>query len=203
MAGKSACSADYERVSKSFQRLQQLIRTLVPVPGKPFRPADGAFIPLFRVMIHTKLRGGWKDLRNSLGCILMWHVEKPIQPPLLTIARPTGSTSTSIRPIIPATGVLSWSQIRIEIAGNQSIRFHAPSQDASHTLSRREKLRREHPLGVLMTLAAKGEWRNPSPYAPEYESVSKHSKPFNKLDGGFIRVFQIKIHSNLLERNEF
>jgi hypothetical protein len=103
----------------------------------------------------------------------MWHVEKPIQPPLPTIVRPTGSTYTSIRPIIHATVGLTWSQIRIELAGNQSIQLHAPGQEAMHTFSRREKLRRAHPLGVLMTLAAKGEWHNPPKTSPDYDRTCK------------------------------
>ena len=48
-------SPDYERVSKAFQRLQTLLRTLVPLPGRPFRKSDGAFVPLFQIRIYPKL----------------------------------------------------------------------------------------------------------------------------------------------------
>jgi hypothetical protein len=45
-------SADYERVSKAFQRLQALVQALVPLPGKPFKKSGGAFVPLFQARIH-------------------------------------------------------------------------------------------------------------------------------------------------------
>jgi hypothetical protein len=51
-------SPDYERVSKIFQRLQTLLRVLVPLPGKPFKKSSGAFVPIFQIRIHAKLRGG-------------------------------------------------------------------------------------------------------------------------------------------------
>ena len=51
-------SPDYDRVSKAFQRLQNLLCSLVPLPGKPFRKSAGAFIPIFQVQIHSRLRDG-------------------------------------------------------------------------------------------------------------------------------------------------
>jgi hypothetical protein len=48
-------SPDYGRTCKAFQRLQQLLRALVPLPGKPFRRQGGAYVPLFQVMIHRDL----------------------------------------------------------------------------------------------------------------------------------------------------
>ena len=30
--------------------------TRVPLPGRPFRKSDGAFVPLFQIRIHAKLR---------------------------------------------------------------------------------------------------------------------------------------------------
>jgi hypothetical protein len=46
---------DYPRVSKSFQRLQDLLRTLVPLPGKPFRRTRGVFTPIFEIRLHPEL----------------------------------------------------------------------------------------------------------------------------------------------------
>jgi hypothetical protein len=51
-------SADYERVSKAFQRLQALLRALVPLPEKPFQKSGGAFVPVFQARIHPNLRDG-------------------------------------------------------------------------------------------------------------------------------------------------
>jgi len=53
-------SPDYDRVSKAFQRLQTLLRTLVPLPEKPFHKSTGAFVPLFQIRIHAKLLGGFQ-----------------------------------------------------------------------------------------------------------------------------------------------
>jgi hypothetical protein len=140
----------------------------------------------------------------------------PVQVPRVS-AHPGASRQKSRAALHGGNG-LAWPQVQIELTGNQTIRLSAPGQEATHTFSKRNQLGPEHPLGILMTLAAKGEWRNPSAYAPEYERVSKAfqrlqhllralvpvpGKPFNKVEGGFIPVFQIKIHSNLLKRNEF
>jgi len=51
-------SPDYDRVSKAFQRLQTLLKALVPLPEKPFRKSDAAFVPIFQIQIHPKLLGG-------------------------------------------------------------------------------------------------------------------------------------------------
>ena len=51
-------SPDYERFSRVFQRLQTLLRALVPLPGKPFQKSVGAFVPLFQARIHPRLRDG-------------------------------------------------------------------------------------------------------------------------------------------------
>jgi hypothetical protein len=57
----SLSSPDYERVSKAFQRLQNLLRALVPLPGKPFKKSAGAAVPLFDVRIHPALRCGARE----------------------------------------------------------------------------------------------------------------------------------------------
>jgi hypothetical protein len=75
--------------------------------------------------------------------------------------------------VIHAGNGLTWSQVTIELTGNQTIRLTAPGQDGSHTFPKRQQLSPEHPLGILMTHAAKGEWRNPPLSSPENERVSK------------------------------
>jgi hypothetical protein len=51
-------SPDYDRVSKALQRLQTLLRALVPLPAKPFQKSSGTFVPIFNIRIHPTLRGG-------------------------------------------------------------------------------------------------------------------------------------------------
>jgi len=126
-------------------------------------------------------------------------------------------SSPDIRPIIHATGGLTWSQIRIEIAGNQSIRLHAPGQEALHTFSKRGKLRREHPLGVLMTLAAHGQWHHPPKSSPDYGRTCKAfqrlqqllcalvplpGKPFRRSRGGYVPLFQIRLNATLAPQRQ-
>jgi hypothetical protein len=48
-------SPDYERVSKAFRRCQDLLRSLVPLPGKPFRKATGAFAAVFQAKFNQKM----------------------------------------------------------------------------------------------------------------------------------------------------
>ena len=81
--------------------------------------------------------------------------------PLPVIAKPRPAGQPKVRAVIHAGNGLTWSQITIELAGNQTIRLTAPGQDGSHSFPKRQQLGPEHPLGILMTLAAKGEWRNP------------------------------------------
>ena len=47
--------AGQPKVRAVIQRLQVLLRTLVPLPGKPFRKSAGAYVPLFQIRIHPKL----------------------------------------------------------------------------------------------------------------------------------------------------
>jgi hypothetical protein len=84
------------------------------------------------------------------------------------------------------------------------IRNTAPGQNGSLTFSKRNQPGPEHPLGILMTLAAKGKWRNPPLSSPDYERVSKAfqrlqtllralvplpAKPFQKSSGAFVPIF--------------
>ncbi len=133
--------------------------------------------------------------------------------PLPVIAKPRPAGQPKVRAVIHAGNGLTWSQITIELAGNQTIRLTAPGQDGSHSFPKRQQLGPEHPLGILMTLAAQGEWRNPPLSSPDYDRVSKAfqrlqsllrtlvplpGKPFRKSDGTFVPLFQIRIHPKLL-----
>lgn len=92
--------------------------------------------------------------------------------------------------------------------GNHTIRLTAPGQDGSYTFPKSQKLSETHPLGILMTLAAKAERQNPPRDSPDYERVSKAfrrcqdllrrlvplpGKPFRKAAGAFVPLFQLRI----------
>jgi hypothetical protein len=132
--------------------------------------------------------------------------------PLPVIAKASPAGTPKVRAVIHAGNGLTWSKVTIELAGNQTIRLTAPGQDGSHAFPKRQQLGSEHPLGILMTLAAKGEWRNPPLSSPDYERVSKAfqrlqtllrtlvplpGRPFRKSDGAFVPLFQARIHPRL------
>ena len=71
-------------------------------------------------------------------------------------------------------------------------------------------------MGMLMTLAATGEWRNPPLGSAEYERVSRAFRrlrkllmalvpppgdPFQPHRGAFVAVFQIGVNRGLLPEN--
>lgn len=76
---------------------------------------------------------------------------------------------------------LTWEKITIELAGNQSIRIREPGQDKIHSFSKRSKLSKHHPLGILIQIGSKGYWENPPTYSAEYERVSKSFQRFRAL----------------------
>lgn len=142
------------------------------------------------------------------------EVQPTVRVPLPAITKPRGHAEPKIRAVIHAGNGLTWSQVSIDITGDQTIHLKAPGQDGAHSFSKRNQLGPEHPLGILMTLAAKGEWRNPPGYSADYERVCKAfqrlqtllrtlvplpGKPFRKSSGAFVPLFQIRIHPKLLE----
>ena len=50
---------NHESVRKNFQRLESLLRALVPLPGKPFRNEAGKFIPHLQISLHPDLEAGF------------------------------------------------------------------------------------------------------------------------------------------------
>lgn len=149
------------------------------------------------------------DLAERLAQI---EAQPAIRVPLPAIDKGRRSASPKVKAVIHAGNGLTWSQVTIEIAGNQTIHLKAPGQDGTHTFSRRTKFSREHPLGILMTLAAKGEWRNPPGSSPDYDRVSKAfqrlqhllralvplpGNPFRKSSGAFVPLFRLRIHAAL------
>ena len=51
-------SKDHERLRKNFHRLADLLTSLVPIPGKPFRREDGRHLPVFQISLHPDLAAG-------------------------------------------------------------------------------------------------------------------------------------------------
>ena len=160
--------------------------------------------------LRARNRLEFVDLVERLS---LFEAQPAIRVPLPVIIKTRGPTEPKIRAVIHAGNGLTWSQVLIEIAGNQTIHLKAPGQEGRHSFSKRNKLGPEHPLGILMTLAAKGEWRNPHGSSPDYDRVSKAfqrlqtllrrlvplpEKPFRKSDGAFVPVFQIRIHVKML-----
>lgn len=140
------------------------------------------------------------------------EAQSAVRVALPVINKSRGPAQTKIRAVIHAGNGLTWSQVCIEVTGNQTIHLKAPGQEGAHSFSKRNQLGPEHPLGILMTLAAQGEWRNPSGSSPDYERVSKAfqrlqtlirtlvplpNRPFRKSDGAFVPLFQVAIHKNL------
>jgi hypothetical protein len=160
--------------------------------------------------LRTRNRLEFVDLAERLSQI---EAQPAARAPLPAITKPRGTHETKVRAVIHAGNGLTWGQVTIEITGGQTIHLRAPGQDGTFLFSKRNQLGPEHPLGILMTLAAKGEWRNPPSSSPDYERVSKAfhrlqillrtlvplpGKPFHKSAGALVPLFQIRIHPKLL-----
>lgn len=134
--------------------------------------------------------------------------------PLPTVTRPAGPERET-RAVIHAANGLNWSQVTIVISGNQTIRIIAPGQEGSHLFAKRQKMGREHPLGILMTLIAKGEWRNPPRSSSDYQRSCKafqrltsllralvplSERPFRRSTNAWVPLFHVIIHQDLMEQ---
>ena len=60
--------------------------------------------------------------------------------PLPVISQPRGPAEPKVRAVIHAGNGLTWSQVTIEITGNQTIRLKAPGQDGTYSFSKRNQL---------------------------------------------------------------
>jgi hypothetical protein len=125
--------------------------------------------------------------------------------------RPSGS-GPAVRALIHAGNDLTWNQVRIEVNGSKMILLKAPGQEREFHFPPNVQVTADHALGMLMRLAADGEWRNPPLGSLEYERVSRAFRrlrqllqalvplpgdPFSKLHGAFIPLFQIRLHPGL------
>jgi hypothetical protein len=130
-----------------------------------------------------------EDLRQRCGhqfVVLSDHLRELVSSPQYATNLPAiPATAKPVRgktkAIIHTGNGLTWEKITIELAGNQSIRIKAPGQDKIHSFSKRSKLSKHHPLGILIQIGSKGHWENPPTYSAEYERASKAFQRFRAL----------------------
>lgn len=123
----------------------------------------------------------------------------------------------SVRALIHAGNGLTWNQVRIEVSGSKRILLKAPGQEREFRFSPNIQVTADHALGMLMRLAADGEWRNPPLGSAEYERVSRAFRrlrqllqslvplpgdPFKKHRGAFVPLFQVTLHPDLMARRD-
>jgi hypothetical protein len=112
---------------------------------------------------------------------------------------------------------LTWKDVRVEVGASRRIRLIAPGQDCEYDFPSNIRIDGDHALGILMRLAATGEWRNPALGSPDYFRVSKAfsrlrqllrglvslpGDPFRKHRGAFVPVFQVGVNRSLLPENQ-
>jgi hypothetical protein len=127
------------------------------------------------------------------------------------------SGGPNVRAVIRAGDGLTWDQVRIEVGATRTILLKAPGQSGKYVFPPNSQMQKDHPVGMLMTLAAKGEWRNPPLGSAEYERVSRTFRrlrkllmalvplpgdPFQPHCGAFVPVFQIGICQGLLPESQ-
>jgi hypothetical protein len=174
----------------------------VVTPVLLFLPSGqlGDYQALFRELAHREkstillptnrwLNRELEDLRQRCGhqfVTLFDHLRERESSPQTTSNLP--AIPATVKPVRGKTKALihtghglTWEKITIELAGNQSIRIKAPGQDKIHSFSKRTKLSKHHPLGILIQIASKGHWENPPTYSSDYERVSKAFQRFRAL----------------------
>jgi hypothetical protein len=142
----------------------------------------------------------------------------PTPPAPLPVTGPRKSSGVpTVRAVIRAVDGLTWDQVRIEVGASRTVHLKAPGQSGKFVFPPNSQLQPDHPVGMLMTLAADGEWRNPPLGSAEYERVSRAFRrlrkllmalvplpgdPFQPHRGSFVPVFEIGVHAGLLPENQ-
>jgi hypothetical protein len=85
------------------------------------------------------------------------------------------------RALAPVVRFVIWDQVRIEIGASRTVHLKAPGQSGKYVIPPNSQLQPDHPLGMLMRLAADGEWRNPPLGSAECERVSRAFRRLRKL----------------------
>jgi len=85
------------------------------------------------------------------------------RPPLSAVGNRQSSRGPTVRALIHGGNGLTWQQVRIEVSGNKRILLKAPGQEREFRFSPNIRVTADYALGMLMRLAADGEWRNLPP----------------------------------------
>ena len=161
--------------------------------------------------------------RNGLAFVDLFQFLSQIEAdpasriPLPAAGNRQSGSGPAVRALIHAGYGLTWNQVRIEVSGSKRILLRAPGQEREFRFSPNIQVTADHALGILMRLAADGEWRNPSLGSAEYERVSRAFRrlrkllmalvplpgdPFKKHRGAFVPVFQIGVCQGLLPESQ-
>jgi len=153
-----------------------------------------AFVDLFQFLSQIEA--------NPASCI-----------PLPAAGKRQSDRGPAVRALIHAGNGLTWNQVRIEVSGSKRILLKAPGQEREFRFSPNIQVTADHALGMLMRLAADGEWRNPPLESAAYERVSRSFRrlrrllqalvplpgdPFKKHRGAFIPLFNVTLHPDLM-----
>ena len=125
-------------------------------------------------------------------------------------AKPISHEKSAAHAVIrPVTG-LNWSDVEIIVGRNRTIQVKAPHQQGEYRFPANTKLSPEHPIGMLMTVAHKGEWKNPPKESADYERISRSfrrlqqllmtlipvpGKPFHLSQSAFVPKFTSRIET--------
>jgi hypothetical protein len=136
--------------------------------------------------------------------------------PLPATGMRKSSGSPTVRAVIRAGDGLTWDQVRIEVGASRTVHLKAPGQSGKYVIPPNSQLQPDHPLGMLMRLAADGEWRNPPLGSAEYERVSRAFRrlrkllmalvplpgdPFQPHRGAFVPALQIGVNRGVSPEN--
>ena len=133
--------------------------------------------------------------------------------PLPAAGRRRDQAAPPARAVIRAGNGLVWNQVAVEVGANRTLHLRAPGQEAVHRFPPGSRLKPDHPLGILMHLAVRGEWRNPPASSPDYERVSKAFRrlrgllqalvplpgdPFRKERGSYFPKFALRLDPDII-----
>ena len=159
--------------------------------------------------LRDRNRLSFVDISERLA---QFEADPAARVPLPAVGIRQSGSAPAVRALIHAGNGLTWNQVRIEVNGSKMILLKAPGQEREFHFPPNVQVTADHALGMLMRLAADGEWRNPPLGSLEYERVSRAfcrlrqllqslvplpGDPFMKLRGVFIPLFQVSLHPGL------
>ena len=75
--------------------------------------------------------------------------------PLPATGMRKSSEGPNVRAVIRAGEGLTWDQVRIEVGASRTVHLKAPGQSGKYVFPPNSQLQPDHPLGMLMRLAAR------------------------------------------------